>query len=116
MTANQVNGRKGNVDRIQYLFKLKDLLEAQFADLARAITLECGKTLAEAEGELRRAIENVEVACGTPILMQGDVLEDVASGIDEMMIRQPLGVTAEVLRPWRRQAMSWRRNSPRGCA
>lgn len=91
-------------DRIQYLFKLKELLEAQFDDLARTITLECGKTLAEAEGELRRAIENVEVACGTPILMQGDVLEDVASGIDEMMIRQPLGVTA-VIAPFNFPAM-----------
>ncbi len=56
--------------------------------------MECGKTLAESRGELRRAIENVEVACGTPILMQGYNSEDIASGIDEMMIRQPLGVCA----------------------
>ena len=83
-----------STDRVQYLFQLKNLLEEYFEDLARTITLECGKTLAESRGEMRRAIENVEVACGIPILMQGDFLEDVARGIDEMMIRQPVGVTA----------------------
>ena len=44
--------------------------------------------------ELQRGIENVEVACGIPSLMQGYNLEDVARGIDEMMIRQPIGVAA----------------------
>lgn len=79
-------------DRIQYLFKLKILLEEHLDDLAQTITMECGKTLAESTGELRRAIENVEVACGIPMLMQGCNSEDVARGIDEFMIRQPLGV------------------------
>src|SRR5207237_881713 len=65
-------------------------------ELARTITLENGKMLAEARAELRRAIENVEVACGIPTLMQGYNLEDVARGIDEMMIRQPLGVAAAI--------------------
>jgi len=83
-------------ERVQYLFKLKNLLEEHFDDLARTITLECGKTLAESKGEMRRAIENVEVACGIPILMQGHNLEDVAGGIDEMMIRQPIGVAAVI--------------------
>ena len=83
-------------DRIQYLFKLKQLLEDHVEELARICTQENGKTLAESRAELRRAIENVEVACGIPTLMQGYNLEDVASGIDEMMIRQPLGVTAAI--------------------
>jgi malonate-semialdehyde dehydrogenase (acetylating)/methylmalonate-semialdehyde dehydrogenase len=83
-------------ERIQYLFKLKPLLESHFDDLARTITIECGKTLDEARGEMRRAIENVEVACGIPVMMQGDVSEDIAPGIDEMMIRQPLGVCAVI--------------------
>ena len=78
--------------RIQHLFQLKQLLEAHFEDLARCITEEHGKTLDESRGEMRRAIENVEVACGTPSLIMGDVVEDIAPGIDEMMIRQPLGV------------------------
>ena len=56
--------------------------------------MESGKTLAESRGEMRRAIENVEVACGAPILIQGYNSEDIAAGIDEMMIRQPLGVCA----------------------
>src|SRR4030042_7213173 len=78
--------------RIQYFFKLKQLLEANNEDLARSITLEHGKTLDESRGEMRRAIENVEVACGTPSLGMGDVVEDIAPGIDELMIRQALGV------------------------
>ena len=81
-------------ERVQYLFKLKNLLEEHFDDLARTITLECGKTKLESIGEMRRAIENVEVACGIPMLMQGHNLEDVAHGIDEIMIRQPIGVAA----------------------
>src|SRR5262245_31719056 len=58
-------------ERIQPLFKLKALLEANLDRLARTITEECGKTHLEAVAELRRAIENVEVACGIPALMQG---------------------------------------------
>ena len=83
-------------DRIQYLFKLKNLLEDHVEEIAHICTTENGKTLPESRAELRRAIENVEVACGIPTLMQGYNLEDVASGIDEMMIRQPLGVTAAI--------------------
>jgi malonate-semialdehyde dehydrogenase (acetylating)/methylmalonate-semialdehyde dehydrogenase len=83
-------------DRIQPLFRLKALLDANFTDIARLITQECGKTLAESEGELRRGIENVEVATGIPSLMMGSNLEDIASGIDELMIRQPVGVVAVI--------------------
>ncbi|NET33613.1 MAG: CoA-acylating methylmalonate-semialdehyde dehydrogenase [Cyanothece sp. SIO1E1] len=83
-------------DRVQYLFRLKNLLEANFDHLAQTITLECGKTLKEAQGEMRRAIENVEIACGIPMMMQGTNLEDIARGIDEIMIRQPLGVAAVI--------------------
>src|ERR1700738_3518013 len=84
-------------DRIQPLFKLKQLLEDHVEELGRIITLENGKTFAEGKAELRRAIENVEVACGIPMMMQGYNLEDVARGIDEMMIRQPLGVVAAIV-------------------
>jgi len=83
-------------DRIQPLFKLKVLLEEHLDDIARIITQENGKTFAEAKAEMRRSIENVEVACGTPTMMQGYNLEDVARGIDEIMIRQPLGVVAAI--------------------
>jgi malonate-semialdehyde dehydrogenase (acetylating)/methylmalonate-semialdehyde dehydrogenase len=83
-------------ERIQYLFQFKQLLHQHADEIARITTLENGKTLAEARAELQRGIENVEVACGIPMLMQGYNLEDVASGIDELMIRQPLGVTAAI--------------------
>lgn len=83
-------------ERVQYLFALKALLEEHFDEIARLTTDECGKTLAESQGELRRGIENVEVACGIPILMQGYNSEDIARGIDEIMIRQPVGVVAAI--------------------
>ena len=67
-------------DRIQPLFKLKMLLEEHVDELGRIITQENGKTFAEGKAELRRAIENVEVACGIPMMMQGYSLEDVPEG------------------------------------
>ena len=84
------------VARVQYLFKLKRLLEENFEELASIVTQENGKILEEAKGEVTRAIENVDVACGIPILMQGDFLEDIARGIDEFMVRQPVGVCATI--------------------
>ncbi len=83
-------------ERIQCLFRLKQLLEDHFEEIARITTIENGKTLAESRGELRRGIENIETACGIPSLMQGYNLEDVARGIDGSMFRQPLGVVAAI--------------------
>ena len=85
------------VERARYLFQLKALMEQRFEELARLITQDHGKTLDDARGEVRRAIENVEVACGAPTLMMGYGLEDGAARyIDEFVIRQPLGVFAAV--------------------
>lgn len=83
-------------ERVQYLFKLKQLLEEHFDEIARLTVEECGKTMGEAQGELRRGIENVEVATGIPMLMQGYNVEDIARGIDEHMLRQPVGVVAAI--------------------
>jgi len=83
-------------ERVQSLFRLKGLLESHADEVARLITQECGKTLKESRGEIQRAIENVEVACGIPTAMQGNFLEDIARGIDEFMVRQPLGVAAAI--------------------
>src|SRR5665648_23181 len=80
--------------RVQPLYKLKQLLEENIKEIARLITLECGKSFAEAVGEMQRGIENVETACATPTLMQSEFSENVAPGIDEFMIRQPVGVCA----------------------
>ena len=83
-------------ERIQYLFKLKRLLEEHFDEIARLTVDECGKTLAESQGELQRGLENVEVATGIPSLMMGYNVEDIARGIDEHMFRQPVGVVAAI--------------------
>lgn len=86
------------VDRSQYLFDLKQELEARQEDIAQALTREHGKTLGEARGEVRRGIENVEVAAGIPnMLREGSAMvEDVAPKMDETAVRQPLGVFAAV--------------------
>jgi len=78
--------------RVRCLFRLKELLEENFEELSRIQTMEHGKTIDESRGETRRGIENVEVATGIPSLMMGQSLEDIATGIDEYLIRQPLGV------------------------
>lgn len=83
-------------DRIQYLFRLRDALKADMDEIARTITNEAGKTLEESKAEMVRAIENVEVACGMPMLSKGEIVEDIAPGIDEIMLRQPVGVCATV--------------------
>ena len=83
-------------DRVQYLFKLKNLLEENVDSIARVCSNECGKTYNESVGELRRGIENVETGCGIPSFMQGYNNEDIARGIDEHMFRQPMGVGAMI--------------------
>jgi len=81
-------------ERVQYLFRLKQLLEEHAEDLARTVTRENGKTLSESRGSVRRGIQMVEVAAGAPSLLMGQALEDIATGIDCESLRQPLGVFA----------------------
>lgn len=83
-------------ERIQYLFRLRDLMKTSMDELARTITMEAGKTFEESRAEMVRAIENVEVACGIPMLAKGEISEDIAPGIDEIMLRQPVGVCATI--------------------
>jgi malonate-semialdehyde dehydrogenase (acetylating)/methylmalonate-semialdehyde dehydrogenase len=82
------------VNRASYLFRLRDRLEDEFEECARLLTTEHGKALDESRGEIRRAIQMVEVAAGIPSLMQGYNSEDIAHGIDEYALVQPLGVFA----------------------
>ena len=82
--------------RVRCLFRLKELMEDNFEELSRVQTMEHGKCIDESRGETRRGIEMVEVATGIPSLMQGYNLEDIAAGIDEYVIYQPLGVFAHI--------------------
>ena len=84
------------VTRARSLFRFKQLLEENFEELARTVTTEHGKTIDESRGSVRRGIECVEVACGSPSLMMGYGLENIASGIDCQVIRQPVGVCAAI--------------------
>ena len=80
--------------RARYLFALRDAMEANFDELCSICTQEHGKTLEESKGDVRRGIDNVEVACGIPSMMlaAGGALEQIASGIDSASVRQPMGV------------------------
>src|SRR3954470_6427724 len=82
--------------RAQVLYRVKQLMEQNFEEMARIVTTEHGKTLDEARGSVRRGIECIEVAAGAPPLMQGSALEDIGAGIDCHVVRQPLGVTAAI--------------------
>jgi malonate-semialdehyde dehydrogenase (acetylating)/methylmalonate-semialdehyde dehydrogenase len=84
-------------ERVQPLYKLRQLLIENREPLARMIVQDMGKTLQDALGEIQRGIENIETACGVPSLMMGYALEDGAGrGIDEEVIFQPLGVFAGI--------------------
>lgn len=84
------------LNRAQYMYRFKTLLEDRFEELAKIIVLENGKTIDEARGEVRRGIESVDYATGVPFLMRNDGTEDISSGIDETTIRQPAGVFAAI--------------------
>ncbi|HEX8102846.1 MAG TPA: CoA-acylating methylmalonate-semialdehyde dehydrogenase [Solirubrobacteraceae bacterium] len=82
--------------RVQVLFRFKALLEASFDELAQLVTLENGKDARDARGEVRRGIEVVDFACGMPTLTMGETVRDVASGVDNISYRFPLGVVAAI--------------------
>ena len=82
--------------RARYLFDLRNLMEQHFVELCELCTLEHGKTLEESRGDVRRGIDNVETAAGMPSLMMGDALEQIATGIDCVSVRQPMGVFAAI--------------------
>ncbi len=83
-------------ERARIFFRFKMLLEENFEALAQCVTREHGKTLVESRGDVRRGIEMVEFSCGIPSLLMGEILENVARGIDCDAIRQPLGVCAGI--------------------
>jgi malonate-semialdehyde dehydrogenase (acetylating)/methylmalonate-semialdehyde dehydrogenase len=84
------------VVRARAMFRFKQLLEENFEQIARTVTTEHGKTIEESRGSVRRGIECVETACGTPSLMMGGGLENISPGIDCNVIRQPVGVCAAI--------------------
>ena len=78
--------------RARYFFALKNLMEEHYEDLSRTLVQEMGKTIGEARGELRRGIEEVEVACGIPALLQGYNAQDITPGIELKAVLEPLGI------------------------
>ncbi len=78
--------------RARVMFRFKALLDEHADELARLITSEHGKVLADARAEVARGIEVVEFACGIPHLLKGEYSSNVGRGIDSWSVRQPLGV------------------------
>ena len=77
--------------RCELLWKLAGRLREEVDDLTRLVTLENGKSLPDSRAEVKRALENTEVACGMPVLLQGDKLVGAAAGIDGEVLRLPIG-------------------------
>ena len=82
--------------RARVMFKFLELLHQHKDALAHAITAEHGKVFTDAQGEVARGIDIVEFATGIPQLLKGDYTEQVATGIDNWTVRQPLGVVAGI--------------------
>jgi malonate-semialdehyde dehydrogenase (acetylating)/methylmalonate-semialdehyde dehydrogenase len=82
--------------RAEVMFRLRELVDSNRRKIAHMITLEHGKTLPDALGEVARGLENIEFACGVPNLLKGGFSEQASRGIDVYQIRQPLGVVAGI--------------------
>ena len=83
-------------DRTHFIYALRQRFLDRIDELAASITREGGKILSDARAEVTRSIEVLEVACATPMTIQGRILEGVARGINSETIRQPLGVCAAI--------------------
>src|SRR4051812_33093599 len=80
------------VERARLLFRFREVLTKHFDRLARTVTREHGKTLAEAKASVQRGIEVIEFACGAPSLLMGEALPNLARGVDGETVRHPVGV------------------------
>jgi malonate-semialdehyde dehydrogenase (acetylating) / methylmalonate-semialdehyde dehydrogenase len=83
-------------DRAQFIYALREQFLKRIDELAASVTREGGKVLSDAKAEISRSVEVLEVACATPMTMQGKVLEGVARGIDTETVRQAVGVCAAI--------------------
>jgi len=82
--------------RTEIMFKFRELVDQNRRKIAELITLEHGKTITDALGEVARGLENVEFATGIPHLLRGAYSEQASRGVDVYQIRQPLGVVAGI--------------------
>jgi malonate-semialdehyde dehydrogenase (acetylating)/methylmalonate-semialdehyde dehydrogenase len=82
--------------RARIMFRFRELLQQNVAELTRIIASEHGKVLDDAKGEVIRGIEVVEFACGVPQLLKGEFSEQVSTDVDAYSFRQPLGVSAGI--------------------
>src|SRR5688572_24787651 len=82
--------------RARIMFRFKEIVEGRRGQLASLVASEHGKVVSDAAGEVTRALEVVEFACGAPHLLKGEFAENVGTGIDSYSLRQPLGVAAGI--------------------
>src|SRR4051794_9490596 len=82
--------------RAEVMFRFRDLVDANCKEIASLVSGEHGKTVADAEGEVARGLENIEFATGAPHLLKGGYSEQASNGVDVYSIRQPLGVVAGI--------------------
>ena len=86
--------------RARVLFKFLELAQKEFDSLAKLLSSEHGKTIADSKGDIQRGLEVVEFACGIPHLLKGEFTEGAGPSIDLYSLRQPLGVVAGITIMW----------------
>ncbi len=82
--------------RAEIMFRIRDLVDEHRKEIAQLITLQHGKVLSDAMGEVARGLENIEFACGIPNLLKGGFTEQASTGVDVYSIHQPLGIVAGI--------------------
>src|SRR4029078_9636299 len=82
--------------RARVMFKLLELVQAEYDDVARLLSCEHGKTFVDSKGDIQRGLEVVEFACGIPHLLKGEFTDNAGPAIDLYTFRQPLGVVAGI--------------------
>ena len=80
------------VERARVMFRLRQIMESRFDEIAALVTREHGKTLAESRAEVQRAVEMVEFSCGIPSMIVGDTMPNIARSVDAETVRHPVGV------------------------
>jgi malonate-semialdehyde dehydrogenase (acetylating)/methylmalonate-semialdehyde dehydrogenase len=95
--AYQTWRKRSVIERTRWLYDIRQAFTDRLDDIAASITREMGKTFPDAQSEVARTIENIEAACGVPTMMQGKILEGVATAVDTETIRQPVGVIGNIV-------------------
>jgi malonate-semialdehyde dehydrogenase (acetylating) / methylmalonate-semialdehyde dehydrogenase len=82
--------------RARVMFEFKRLVEANIDEMARLLSAEHGKVIADSKGDIQRGLEVIEFCCGIPHVLKGEFTQGAGPGIDIYSMRQPIGIGAGI--------------------